>query len=329
MSLLTILIYFAGGWVWQVGSCGSALSDEERAQIVEATRTETAVGARGTRFFEEPYELKTGKPEEAARGLEDRMRKDKASLYARITNADGIEQEAQEYAVGSPEDGEEIVEIVNYVLNQKTSEKEYPNGTRDKGRNGVRPAYFISHSCARDADLSEGEVLSLRIYTTFVYKTMNNPLRDDERYARRVPVPLPAISKMADDAIRKLRALRAKAGAAGRNSVVWRGMRDLRVSEAFMREGGTELGFMSTTTDLRVAVRYSLSRHSLLFKMVAPNFMSLGAELQWLSAFPNEAEVLFPPLTFLQPTGRMDRVDAVDRDGNPVTFTVVEVTPSF
>ena len=114
-----------------------------------------------------------------------------------------------------------------------------------------------------------------------------------------------------------------------KNVVLWRGMRSVRVPEAFMRDGGTELAFMSTTSDLRVAVRYSLSRHSLLFKLVAPNFMALGAELQWLSAFADEAEVLFPPLTFLQPTGRTDRVDAVDRDGNPVTFTIVEVTPSF
>ena len=104
-------------------------------------------------------------------------------------------------------------------------------------------------------------------------------------------------------------------------------MRSRYVAEAFLREGGTELAFMSATTDLRVAVRYSLSRHSLLLRIVAPNFMSLGADLQWLSAFPGEAEVLYPPLTFLQPTGRTDRVDAVDRDGRPVTFTVVEVTP--
>jgi hypothetical protein len=39
--------------------------------------------------------------------------------------------------------------------------------------------------------------------------------------------------------------------------------------------------------------------------------------------------LLFPPLTYLQPTGRTDRVDAVDRDGNPIAFTVVEVTPFF
>ena len=296
-----------------------------------AARTEKAVGAQGTRFFEEPYELKTGKPQDAAKGLEDRMKKDKAELYVLVAKgAKGITEEANAFAARSPEVGRELAEIVDYVLNQMTSEKEYPNGIRDKGHNGVRPAHFLMHHNARDAGLDEAEVHSLRIYTTFAYKYMNNPLRDEARYNRRESVPLPVISRMANEAIRKLRTVRVREGEAGaRNAVLWRGMRSVRVSEAFLRDGGTELAFMSTTTDLRVAVRYSLSRHSLLFKIVAPNFMALGAELQWLSAFPDEAEVLFPPLTYLQPTGRTDHVDAMDSDDNPVAFTVVEVTPSF
>ena len=157
---------------------------------------------------------------------------------------------------------------------------------------------------------------------------MNIPLRDDERYADERPCPLAVVTYFAVEGIKKLRALNLKEGGAP-PPALWRGMRNLRVADRFMEEGGTELAFMSTTSDLKVAVRYSLSRHSLLFKLVCPNFMSIGAELDWLSAFPSEAEVLFPPLTFLQPTGRTDRVDAVDRDGKPVTFTVVEVTPSF
>tara|TARA_B110001452_G_scaffold188767_1_gene159065 strand:+ start:358 stop:579 length:222 start_codon:yes stop_codon:yes gene_type:complete len=31
--------------------------------------------------------------------------------------------------------------------------------------------------------------------------------------------------------------------------------------------------------------------------------LQYGADIQWLSAFPEEAEVLYPPLTYLQPTG--------------------------
>ena len=50
--------------------------------------------------------------------------------------------------------------------------------------------------------------------------------------------------------------------------------------------------------------------------------MQYGAELQWLSAFPHEAEVLYPPLTYLQPTGRTQIVEL-----RGYRFTVVEVEP--
>jgi hypothetical protein len=44
-------------------------------------------------------------------------------------------------------------------------------------------------------------------------------------------------------------------------------------------------------------VSYSLSEHSLLFRIVVDNFMVLGAELQWLSAFPGEAEAFPVPFS--------------------------------
>jgi hypothetical protein len=307
-----------------------ALSDDERALILEAARKEIAV-EHSTRFFEAPYKLKTGKPVDAAKGLVDRMRMDPAALHTRLAKGvDAIEEDIACYAAaGSPTDIEGLAEIVKYVLNEKTSEKLYPNGIRDHNRNGVRPGHFVAHRNARDADLSEGGVYSLRIYTTFAYKNINGPLRDDQRYELGEPVPLPSITTFADEAIRKLRSVRTRGSGQGKNIVLWRGMRNVCVSEDFMQEGGTELAFMSTTSKLSVAVRYSLSRHSLLLKLVAPNFMSLGAELNWLSAFESEEEVLFPPLTYLDPTGRTDRVDAVDCNGKPITFTVVEVTPYF
>ena len=42
-------------------------------------------------------------------------------------------------------------------------------------------------------------------------------------------------------------------------------------------------------------------------------------EISWLSAFPGEKEVLFPPLTFLKPTGRAEVVEG---------YTFVEVAPT-
>lgn len=47
---------------------------------------------------------------------------------------------------------------------------------------------------------------------------------------------------------------------------------------------------MSTTTDLEVAVAYSISPSSLLFKFKTTSFMQRGADLQYLSAFPAERE---------------------------------------
>ena len=101
-------------------------------------------------------------------------------------------------------------------------------------------------------------------------------------------------------------------------------MRDIEVTEDFMKHGGTELAPMSTTSDLEVAIRYSSAAQSLLFKVKTESFMQRGASIQYLSAFPNEEEFLYPPLTFLKPTGKRTSL----RHSN-VSYTVVEVVPHF
>ena len=81
---------------------------------------------------------------------------------------------------------------------------------------------------------------------------------------------------------------------------------------------------MSTTTNLSVAVKYALSRRSLLFRITAPSFMQAGADLGFISAFPTEAELLYPPGTYLRPTGRQQRFE-IDED---TSFQVVDVEPT-
>ena len=81
---------------------------------------------------------------------------------------------------------------------------------------------------------------------------------------------------------------------------------------------------MSTTTKLEVAVQYSTAQTSLLFKLHTDSFMQRGASIQFLSAFPAEEEVLYPPLTFLKPTGKSLSIPFKGR-----MFTVVEVVPQF
>ena len=87
--------------------------------------------------------------------------------------------------------------------------------------------------------------------------------------------------------------------------------------------------FQSTTTDLNVAVAYSLSSHSLLFKIRTSGFMQRGADLEYLSAFPSEKELLFPPLTYLKPTDKnrppLEREYTVG--GGTMKLSIIEVEP--
>ena len=84
---------------------------------------------------------------------------------------------------------------------------------------------------------------------------------------------------------------------------------------------------MSTSEDIGVAVSYSTSRRALVLKLRTDSFLSRGADVSYLSAFPAEKEVVFPPLTFLRPTGRTTEVTRLV-DGIEGTITLVEVTPT-
>ena len=354
------------------------LISEEDLRIMRDTAANGEQVGTESKLFEKPYVLKTGRPVEAARGLENRMNVMQEHLAEQAAKGvEGIQMEVDRF-VGDSTDPEvkEVGELLRYIRFENTSEKEYPNGIRDKGRGSQPPEYFLMHPKAQQACLIEAEVVALRLYTTMAYKFMNNPLRDQDRHLQGIPCPLAVTTWWAVSGIKKLRALSelsdtikeskadiesmvlsrdqpasrwlrfkknikifpssvnidAKFKASGDLSdgptILWRGMRNVDIADKFMDEGGTELAFMSTTTNLEVAVRYSLSRQSLLLKIVSPNFMTTGAELQWLSAFPGEAEILYPPLTYLKPTGRTDIV-WLEKNGEKLSFKVVEVNPQL
>jgi len=173
---------------------------------------------------------------------------------------------------------------------------------------------------ATESGIKEGEVAALRIYTTDAFKHINGPLRDQERFKQKKRHPLAVLTTLLSRGIKKLRKVGASNEAAITRQVLYRGMRNVDVTEHFIKRGGTELGAMSTTTDLGVAIEYARSRRSLIFKIVTQNNLQRGADLQWLSAFPNESEVLFPPLTYMQPNGK---TQVIEIDG--YHFTIVEV----
>jgi hypothetical protein len=172
-------------------------------------------------------------------------------------------------------------------------------------------ADFVAAPNSREAELEEAHVLALRLYTTRAYLLINIPLRDG-RHKKGEAHPLPVTVAFLAEAIRRLRAIGAKQANAHSPVILYRGLKikNSTVPPAFFKEGGTEYAPMSTTNDLSVAVQYSLntSRSSVLLRMVTKSFIERGADISYLSAFPGEAEVLFPPLTYLKPTGRTEDV---------------------
>ena len=84
---------------------------------------------------------------------------------------------------------------------------------------------------------------------------------------------------------------------------------------------------MSTTSDIKVGLRYTFGAQdtasALLFKLRTDSFMARGASLSWVSAFPGEEEVLFPPLTYLKPSRK--QVERISYNGRVII--VIEVVP--
>ena len=61
-------------------------------------------------------------------------------------------------------------------------------------------------------------------------------------------------------------------------------------------QGGVEFGFMSCTTQRNVALEYGCGGYLL---SIRTGLVARGACLAWLSYYPEEMEVCFPPLTAL------------------------------
>ena len=65
-------------------------------------------------------------------------------------------------------------------------------------------------------------------------------------------------------------------------------------------------------------------------KIVTSNNLQRGADLTFLSMFPSEAETLYPPLTFVQPTGRVQEMEFKNSNGEVIfTLSIVEVTTTL
>jgi hypothetical protein len=188
-------------------------------------------------------------------------------------------------------------ECLHYCLRQRagSSSKRFENGDRMRdcdaaglllccratadGR-GKTLLDFVNHTAAVTADLHAPHVLSLRLYSTAAFRSLNSPLRDAARDRR--PHGMPITINFIREAISQLRAVEADTENAAKSIDLWRGLKNVTLADDFLAVGGTELAPMSTTTSLAVAVQYSLSPSSLILKLKTDSFMDRGADLGWV-----------------------------------------------
>jgi ankyrin repeat protein len=98
-----------------------------------------------------------------------------------------------------------------------------------------------------------------------------------------------------------------KMGRLATPQTVYRGISGRVLPDQFWRgagHGGVEFAFMSTTTDRKVAMQYAKQRNSdnkaATVMEIKMGMIDRGADLAWLSQYPDEHEITFPPFTGLE-----------------------------
>eukprot|EP01043_Picozoa_sp_COSAG02_P047863 COSAG02_NODE_4633_length_5144_cov_4.775421_3_plen_469_part_00 len=162
---------------------------------------------------------------------------------------------------------------------------------------GISVDSLLAHASAQTAKLGRHHIIALRLYTTSSYSRINDPLRADPPQR---PHPFAATTYFISDGIRLLRAVAANRPDAYIERILWRGLKDVGITGQFMTEGGTDYACVSTTASQEVAVlNFAASSLPLVFRIVTKNCINRGADISFLSVFPNEQEFLYPPLTYL------------------------------
>ena len=171
---------------------------------------------------------------------------------------------------------------------------------------------FVNLDEARKAGLKGEHVAALRLYTLESYRPINQSLR--ERCGRGKEHPLAFTIYLILKGLMLLRAGAVsdfdsdpeKRRAATKNCVLWTGLSlDYRSDtfQEYLRVGGTQLAFMSTSTDIQVATYYAFNnrKDTVLMRIITTNHLELGMDISWLSAFQGEKEYPYSPLAYLKP----------------------------
>jgi hypothetical protein len=132
--------------------------------------------------------------------------------------------------------------------------------------NKKKLAQLLQHQDSKAAKLEEHHIVALRLYTTSAFRQINDSLRK-----RQKPHPLPATTYFISEALKQLKGVAAKLPDAHNSKVLWRGLKNLKLSFEFLMKGGTELACLSTSTSRYAPFPFPLfSRSPLLSHFTSP-----------------------------------------------------------
>ena len=170
---------------------------------------------------------------------------------------------------------------------------------RDHGHSGMTLSSFCEHAMAKAAQLSPAEVAALRLYSGPMFAPMNYALRTEQiaDWATTIGCCYSGVLKLSFQS---------------KPARVYRGVKetDMQLPPEFLScsegkfAGGVERAFMSTTKSAAVALDYSGggATPGSIF-VIDFDMNSRGASIQWVSQYPHEEELLFPPCTGLASLG--------------------------
>ena len=322
------------------------LVSAERRRLCDVATAYVSGEANARERFAAANTMTTGQPADAAFGINRYLGLSDKEIWGKM--ALGLEQIEREIKASGNEDA---IECLEYVLrgnngsnsklwphsSNRMMDRFYTTATSDAiddslhdGRAEQGLEYFVNHQNAKDAGLLPEHVVAVRLYTTAAFRLINVPffaamaaLNKGEKVP---PHPAPTLAAYVTDGVKRLRGLLGRDRETKDATLeLWRGNYGLVLDDEFRKHGGTQVSPMSTSDDVQVALNYSKEhKNRVIFKIVTHGFMEQGAPIRWLSAFPGESEYLYPPLTYLKPTGVEETFDV-----EGVHITALEVVASM
>lgn len=271
---------------------GVVLVDSVNEGGNDSSSDHTVQAAAANTKFQAPV-MVLGDNSLATTGLTELMGVDERT-YKDLTEGDAIKKIVSEFKNARGDGRDRDLNVVNGLINGT-----YYN-PRDDSKTMLLSLSEIMSSLEvlqmKKYGLQSHHVLAIRVYTTICHEAINEPMRTHNKQYPTLPHPFAATLYYITKGLKVLRKAAGDDKKAADQKVFWRGMADVGLADDFT--SGTETSCMSTSENPDEAVSFANSA-GFVFQVVCNDYFSRGASIQFLSVYPEEEEVLYPPLTYL------------------------------